>query len=61
MFYILNHESKKFVSVEYPEEVMPVANEMVNKGDAYPDDIEIINASTEDIRMDMDEFEAKWG
>ena len=61
MFYILNHESKKFVSVEYPEEVMPVANEMVNKGDAYPDDIEIINASNEDIRMDMDEFEAKWG
>ena len=61
MFYILNHENHKFVAVEYPEQVMPAANEMVSNGDAYPDDIEIINAPDEDVRMDMDEFESKWG
>lgn len=61
MFYILNHENHKFVAVEYPEQVLPVVNAMVSNGEAYPEDIEIINASDEDIRMDVDEFETLWG
>lgn len=61
MFYILNYENHKFVGVEYPEQVLPVVNAMVSDGEAYPEDIEIINASDEDMQMDVDEFEAKWG
>ncbi len=59
MFYVLDFSTHRFSSVDYAEEAIAKANDIISSGaDKY--DVEIVAAFGDDQRFTLDEFEEQW-
>ena len=58
-FYILNFTDHTFKGFQFPEQVNAEINRLITTG-VTEENIEIINASDENVRMSVKEFQNSW-
>ena len=58
-FYVLNFTDHSFKGFQFPEQVSTEINRLITNG-VTEDNIEIINASDENARISVQEFQKSW-